>query len=143
MPLNGLTSGIQNKISFIDETGTLHFAILESFSAKEDATIPKYIGIDGTVRHKKFHQGWSGSFMLQREDNFLDAYIALQESEYYLGLDSSPVIITQTITENDGSINAYQYTSVVLLLESAGDYTGTDIVKESVSFVASRKLPLS
>lgn len=142
MPLNGLTSGIDSKITFIDITGVLRFAILESFTAKEDATTGKEIAIDGSVRHPKFHQGWSGSFVLERGSNFMDAYIATQETNYNLGLDQIPVTITQTITETDGTVSQYQYINCVVTLENSGNYSGTEIAKQNCTFMASRKIEL-
>lgn len=143
MPANGLNTGIDHKIVFTDATGVLQYAILESFSAKEDATTDKVIAMDGTVRHPKFHQGWSGTFVLQRDGNVMDRYIALQEASYYRGVDQIPMTITETITEADGSVSKYQYTNVVVLLGDAGTWSGTEIVKQSISFEASRKVLLS
>ena len=62
MPLDGLTSGIDTKITFTDINGVETFALLESFTSKEDATVDKLVQINGQVRHPKFHQGWSGTF---------------------------------------------------------------------------------
>lgn len=140
MPLDGLTSGIDHKVSFIDSSGVLQFATIESFTSKEDATTDKKISMDGVVRHPKFHQGWSGSFSLQRSSNFMDSYIAQQEARYNLGLDQIPVTITETITEENGSLSQYQYTRAVLTLEDAGNYSGTEIAVQKVGFVAARKL---
>ena len=142
MPLNGLTSGIDHKLTFTDINGVQSFAILESFTSKEDATTDKVIAMDGTVRHPKFHQGWSGSFVLERNSNFMDNYIAAQEASYYEGLDQTPLTILETITENDGTVSQYQYTNVVIYLEDAGNYSGTEIVKQNATFMASRKLQL-
>jgi len=142
MPLNGLSSGIDSKVTFTDLNGVLNFSIIENFTAKEDATTDKVVAMDGTVRHPKFHQGWSGSFMLERNSNFMDNYIAAQEAAYYRGLDQINVTISQTITENNGTVSQYQYTECVLYLEDSGNYSGTEIVKQSVSFVSARKLQL-
>lgn len=142
MPLNGLTSGIDTVVTFTDLNGVQQFAIVENFTSQEDATVGKEIAIDGTVRHPKFHQGWSGSFTMQRNSNFTDAYFAAQEATYYLGGDQIPVTINQTITENDGTVSQYQYTNVVLKLDNSGNYSGTEIVKEQVSFMGARKINL-
>jgi hypothetical protein len=142
MPLNGLTSGIDHKLVFTDINGVENFTIIENFNSKEDATTDKVVAMDGTVRHPKFHQGWSGSFVLERNSNFMDNYIAAQEASYYEGLDQIPITITETITENDGTVSQYQYTNVVIYLEDAGNYSGTEIVKQNATFMASRKLQL-
>lgn len=142
MPANGLSTGIDSRLTFNDVTGVQRFMIIESVQAKEDATVGKQIAMDGTVRHPKFHEGWSGTFVLQRGDNSMDNYIALQEASYYLGVDQIPMTITQTITEVSGSISQYQYTNVVISLDDSGMWSGTDIVKQTVTFMASRKLEL-
>lgn len=142
MPLDGLTSGIDTKITFTDINGVETFALLESFTSKEDATVDKKVQIDGQVRHPKFHQGWSGSFSIQRNSPFQDAYFAAQESGYYLGLDQIPVTITQTITENNGTVSQWQWSQVVLVFENAGTYSGTEIVMQNVSFNAARRFQL-
>lgn len=142
MPANGLNTGIDHKIVFTDASGIQNFVIIESFSAKEDATTDKVVAMDGTVRHPKFHLGWSGSFVLQRDDNSMDRYIALQEAAYYRGTDQVPMTITETITEANGVVSKYQYTNVVVTLGDAGTWSGTEIVKQSVSFEASRKILL-
>jgi hypothetical protein len=142
MPANGLSTGIDHKLSFVDINGQQNFVIIESFTAKEDAPTDKVIAMDGTVRHPKFHQGWSGSFVLQRSNNVMDNYIALQEASYYQGTDQIPMTITETITEVDGSLSQYQYTNVVIVLDDAGNWSGTEIVRQRITFMASRKLEL-
>jgi hypothetical protein len=143
MPANGLSTGIDHELVFNDISGVRQFVTLESFTAKEDATTDKVVAMDGTVRHPKFHVGWSGSFMLQRSNNVMDKYIALQEASYYQGIDQVPMTITETMTEVDGSVSQYQYTNVVITLDSAGNWSGTEIVRQSISFQASRKNLLS
>jgi hypothetical protein len=142
MPANGLNTGIDHKIVFTDINGVRQFIIIENFTSKEDAVMDKVVAMDGNVRHPKFHEGWSGSFTLQRTNNVMDNYIALQEASYYLGTDQIPMTITETITEPDGSTNQYQYTNVVVALEDAGNWSGTEIVRQRVSFMASRKIEL-
>jgi len=142
MPLDGLTSGIDHKITITDINGVQQFSIIEDFSAKEDAPISTQIAMDGQVRHPKFHQGWSGSFTLQRNTPFTDTYFALQEASYYLGADQIPATITETITENDGTVSQWQYSQVVLVFDDAGTFSGTDIVKQRVSFMAARRFKL-
>ncbi len=139
MAVDGLISGIDSKITFNDVNGVQKFVILENFTSKEDAVILKEISIDGVPRHPKLHQGWSGSFTLQRTNDVMDRYIALQEAAYYQGIDQVPMTITQTITEVNGSVSQYQYTGVVIALEDAGNYSGTEIVKQRVTFMARRK----
>lgn len=142
MPAAGLTSGIDYKITFTDANGVEDFEIFESMTAKEDATTTKEIAMDGNVRHPKFHQGWSGELVFQRNSNFLDKYFANQESDYYLGIDQMPMTITETITNPNGSVNQYQFTQVVLVMENSGNRSGTEIQKQTINFQASRRLTI-
>lgn len=142
MAANGLSTGIDHKLVFTDVNGNQQFVIIENFTSKEDAVMDKVIAMDGTVRHPKFHEGWSGSFTLQRSNNVMDNYIALQEASYYLGQDQLPMTITETISEPDGTTSQYQYTNTVIMLEDAGNWSGTEIVRQRISFMASRKIEL-
>lgn len=143
MPLNGLTSGIDVTLTITDSTGILYFALVESFTSKEDAVIDKLIQINGQVRHPKFHQGWSGALVLQRNSAVIDAYIATQEIRYYQGKDQREIVINQVITESNGTVSQWQYRDVVVALEDAGNYSGTEIVKQSLSFMCATKVQLA
>lgn len=142
MAANGLSTGIDHKLTFTDINGVQNFVILENFTVKEDATMDKVVAMDGTVRHPKFHVGWSGSFTLQRASNVMDNYIALQEASYYQGTDQLPITITETISEPSGVVSTYQYTNVVIVLDDAGNWSGTEIVRQRISFMASRRQEL-
>jgi hypothetical protein len=140
MPANGLSTGIDVKMSFNDIDGVQQFAILKNFQAKEDSTVDQRTYIDGKTRHPKFHKGWSGSFTTDRTNNVIDRYFALQEASYYAGRDQLPMTITQTITETDGSVTQYQFIEVVLVYDDAGTWSGEEVVSQSISFQASRRL---
>lgn len=144
MPLDGgLSSGVTNTLTFVDQNGNVNFTGIESFTAKEDAPTERFIQMNGVVSNPQFPHGWSGSFMIGRKGNFMDNYIAAKESDYYANGNQITMTITQTIKESDGSISQYQYLGVVITLDSAGDWTGTSIVKQSVSYVASRRIKIA
>lgn len=141
--LDGLTSGQSTKIVFTSPDGVQKFAILESFTAKPDSPTLKEIAIDGTTRHPHLPQGWSGTCVFQRGNHFLDDYIAAQETNYYLGGDQINLTITQSISELDGSVTQWQFTGVVPTLEDGGNYSGTEIVKQTMSFMGARRFKLA
>ncbi len=143
MPLDGLTSGIDATLTLSDSTGILLFTLLESFTSREDATVDKLIQINGQVRHPKFHQGWSGTFMWQRNSAVLDSYIAQQEVRYYEKHDQINATINLLLTESNGTISQWQYRDCVFSLEDAGNYSGTEIVKQTLSFMAATKVQLA
>lgn len=142
MPLNGLNSGLDVTFKYTDANGVQQFSKLESFTMSENAPVLEQVAMDGSTRFPKFHQGWKGSAVFQRNSNAIDSYIALQETNYYLGADQLPGTITETIKENDGTVSQYQYTNVVLVLEDGGTSSGTDIIKQTLSIYASRKIQL-
>lgn len=140
--LDGLTSGQSTRLTIVDIDGVKNFSIIEAFSASENANIPDHTAMDGITRHPKFHMGWSGSFTYQRGSPALDNYIASSERNYYEGGDQVDATITQTISELDGTKSEWQFTGCVFMLTDGGQYSGTDIVKQSVTFKAKRKIRL-
>ena len=143
MPSNGLNLGVDVKFSFTNPNGVIQFAILESFSASENADIKEEMSIDGLTRFPKIPHGWTGNCVFQRNSSVIDDYIALEESGFYLGVDQLPANILQTITEVSGGITQWIFTNVVFKMDNAGDINGTDIIKQTLSYKASRRLKLA
>lgn len=139
MPSNGLNFGIDAKITFTDGSGVQQFALLESFTSAEVANVTPRVQMNGVTLFPKLDRHWRGTFVFQRNSNVIDNYIAVQEAVFYAGGDQVPGTIHETITEISGAISQYIYTNVVLTLEDAGMWSGTDIVKQTFSFVASRR----
>jgi len=141
--LDGLTSGISQTLVITDINGLKTFATIESFSATENADVQSHTDINGITRHPKLHMEWTGSFVFQRTSPALDIYFADQERIYYQGGDQVNVSINETIKETDGSFTKWQYTDCVLTLTDGGRFSGTEIVKQSVSFKGRRKIKIS
>lgn len=139
---DGLTSGQSATVNWTDINGNKQYAILESFTYKEDADIPDETAMDGITRHPKFFKGWSGGAVYQRGNNVLDQYFAQQERIYYNGGDQIDLTITLTIKELNGAISQYQFVSAVMTMEDGGSYNGTAIVKQSVMWKAKRRMAL-
>lgn len=139
---DGLTSGQSVTTTWSDINGNKNWQILESFTAKEDADVPKQTAIDGKTRHPLFLRGWSGTAVYQRGSNSLDQYFADRERNYYNGADQVDLTITQTIKEVNGKISQYQFIGVTITMEDAGTVSGTDIVKQTISWQAKRRMAL-
>lgn len=140
--LDGLTSGQSSTVTWTDIDGNKKFEILESFTFRENSNISDETAIDGVTRHPKFYMGWHGSAVYQRGSSALDDYFASQERNYYLGGDQINMTITQTIKEVNGSTTQWQFTGVVLMMEDGGSFSGTAIVKQSISWKANRRMKL-
>lgn len=139
---DGLTSGQSATVTWTDIDGNKNFQILESFSFRENSDIKDETAMDGITRHPKFWFGWHGGAVYQRGNNVLDQYFANGEANYYLGADQIDMTITLTIKELNGQISQYQFTGAVLMMEDGGTYSGTDIVKQSITWKAKRRMAL-
>jgi hypothetical protein len=139
---DGLTSGISSTTNWTDINGNQKFEILESFTFKENSDVKDETAIDGKTRHPLFLFGWTGSAVFQRGSNFIDTYFANRERNYYLGGDQINLTVTQTIKEVNGSISQYQFTGLILQMDDGGMYSGTEIVKQTLSWKCSRRLKL-
>ncbi|PKN07937.1 MAG: hypothetical protein CVU24_17990 [Betaproteobacteria bacterium HGW-Betaproteobacteria-18] len=139
MPVNGFTVGRDVTLTIITSSGPLNLSLITSFKSKQDTSEQKVKGLDGITRHARFYDGWSGSFSLDRMNSNVDDYFAQLEDNYFMGINELPCTITETIQEVDGSVSQYRYTNVLLKLDDAGDYSGDKTVKQSISFVASRR----
>lgn len=143
MPLNSYTVGRDVSLNIIGPNGPLNFSQVVGFQSKPDTTDQKIKGLDGVTRHLRFPDGWSGKFDIERQDSTLDDYWAQIENNYYAGLNETPISITETIREVNGSISQYRYVDVLLTIDDAGSYAGDKSVKQSVKFVSARRLKVS
>ena len=143
MPLNGYSVGRDISLNIIGQSGPLAFSQITGFKSKPDTTDQKIKGLDGITRHLRFPDGWSGSFAIERQDSTLDDYWAQLEANYYAGINEQPISITQTIQEVNGSISQYRYLQVLLTIDDAGDYEGDKSVKQTLKFVAARRVKVS
>lgn len=143
MPLNGFSVGRDVSLDIVGAAGAIQFSMITGFRSKPDITDAKVKGLDGITRHVRFPDGWSGSFSIERQDSTVDDYFAQIEANYYAGLNEIPVTITETITEVSGAVTQYRYLQVLLKLDDAGDWKGDATIKQSVSFVAARRVKIA
>ena len=80
--------------------------------------------------------------MVDRSNSAVDDYFAQLESNYYAGLTIGAAQITETITEVNGGITQYRYTGVMLKLDDAGELSGENLVKQKMSWCASKRLKI-
>lgn len=143
MPLNGYSVGRDISLDIIGPTGPLRFSLITNFTSKPDTTDIKIKGLDGITRHARFPDGWSGSFDITRADSTLDDYFSQVEANYYAGLNERPLTITETISEASGAVTQYRYTGVLLKLDDAGSWSGDQVVKQKVSFMADTRVKVA
>lgn len=143
MPMNGFSVGRDLTITIVSPDGVMDFSLITKFNAKQGIVDEKIKGLDGVTRHLRFPDGWSGDIDLHRQNDFLDAYFARWEQNYYDGVDELPCTIMETIAETDGSISQYRYEGVLFKFDDSGDFEGAKSVKQKVSWLASRRLKVS
>ncbi len=110
------------------------------FTAKPDMTNQKIKGLDGTIDNLRWHEGWSGTFNIERRSPAIDAYFADLEAAYYAGDDEEPATMQQTIVEPSGALSQFRFEKVLLSYDDAGDWASDKSVSQRVSFMAARRV---
>ena len=139
MPVNNFSVGKDVTLTIVTASGPLNLTLLTAFKSAPEMAEVKVKGLDGLTRHARFHDGWRGTFMVERQDSTVDDYFAQVEANYYFGINEQPASITETITEPNGSVTQYRYLSVLLKLDDAGEWKGDSTVKQTISFVAAQR----
>lgn len=143
MPLNGFSVGRDVSLDIVGPNGPLRFNLITKFTSKQSSKEQSIKGLDGITRPVRFFDGWTGSFNIERQDSTLDDFFSQLEANYYAGLNEASVTITETITEVSGAITQYRYVGVMLKYDDAGDWAGDATVKQTVSFIASRRVKVA
>jgi hypothetical protein len=143
MPVNSFSVGKDVSLTIVTSSGTLVLNGLTNFSADPMTTDLKSKGIDGTSRFGFIHDGWKGSFVLDRLDPSVDNYWAQIEADYFAGKNNPSGTISEIITEADGTVTEWKYTGVMLRLDKAGDWGGDKKVDQTITFEAARKLKVA
>lgn len=123
--------------------GPLRFTIMTGFDSKPSYKSLDSKGMDGLDRYDDLPAGWSGSFSLDRSDSTIDDFFAQKEANFYSGLSSTPITITETIMEISGAVSQYRYTGVALTLQDAGKKSADNKIAMTLGFRASRRLKVS
>lgn len=143
MPINGYSVGRDYTIVVQTSTGPLQLNKITSFKSKQEVTDVKVKRLDGITDHVRFFDGWSGSFDVERQDATADNYFAAIESNYYAGINEQPAQIYETVTEASGAVSQFRYDGVLMTLADAGNRAGDATVKQSINFVASRRIKVA
>ena len=144
MPTDTFSTGRDITITFVTpEVGPLTLDLVTSFNAKQISSEESPMGLDGIVRHVRFFKGWNGSFSFDRRSSVIDDYFALLEQNYWDGQSETGASMTTTIQETNGSVTQWRYTNVLAKYDDAGDYKGDATVKQTMSFLASKRLKIA
>ncbi len=141
MPINSLSVGRDVVLDIIDPSngGILAWAAITAFQSRQQTRRLQSIGLDGTNNFAEIPQGWEVTFSLDRSSSAVDDYFATVEDGYFTGLNYLGVLVTETISEVDGSTSQYRYENLALKLADAGTKSGDNLVKMKIEGVASRR----
>lgn len=143
MPANGFNVGRDHVLDINTSRGILRQAIRTGFMLKQLTDSLESKAADGVNRFAELPAGWEGSFDFDRGSSELDDYFAAAETDYYGGLGQDAITITETVTEVNGSLSQYRLTGVALKYDDGGEKGGAKLVKQKVSFKASRRLKVA
>jgi len=139
MPINGYSTGRDQTLIIVASGGILSFPGITSFQSKQETSEESITKIDGVIDHVRFFKGWTGSFSLERQSSAVDKYFNQLEANYFTGVNELPVFIQEILLERDGSLTSMLYEKVLLKLDDAGTWRGDGVVKQGLSFLASRR----
>lgn len=143
MPIQGYSVGRDYTLVLQTPTGPLNLSKITSFKSKQDVTDVRVKRLDGITDHVRFFDGWSGSFDIERQDATADNYFAQLEANFYAGINESPAQIYETIQEANGSVSQFRYDGVLMTFADAGNRAGDATIKQSINFVASRRIKVA
>lgn len=143
MPANGLNVGRDQVVDINTSRGTLRQAIRTGFMSRQITESLESKAADGVNRFAELPAGWEGSFDFDRASSDMDDYFAQAEADYYGGVGTDQITITETISEVSGAVSQYRYTGVALKFDDAGDKGGSKLVKQKVSFKASKRVKVA
>jgi len=143
MPISNYSVGRDYTLVIQTSNGTLQPNKITEFKSKQDVTDVRVKRLDGITDHVRFFDGWSGGFSIERQDATLDNYFAQLEAGYYAGINEQAAQIYETIQEANGAVSQFRYDGVLMTLDDAGTRAGDATIKQSISFVASRRIKVS
>ncbi|NMM21843.1 MAG: hypothetical protein HHJ15_18140 [Rhodoferax sp.] len=142
MPVNNMSIGKDVSVVIITSTGSLNIpaAAITNFGVQPVTEQESRIGMDGVTRPLVVPTAWKGSFDVDRMNSSVEDWWASVEAAYFAGQNINSGTITETISNPDGSISQYRYTGVMFDLQDLGNREPTKVIKQKLSFVASRRM---
>ncbi len=138
MPINSLSVGRDCTVTLYDPISAGIVTVnLTSFDAKQEGTMMKSKRLDGHVQFGFEPEGWSGSFMIDRNGPSIDILFDILERAYYAGRNIAAQVINEIIQEPDGTVTQWRFSGVALKYDDAGPWKGSDFIKQKISWSAS------
>lgn len=136
----GYNTGKDVSLDINGPYGPIRIDKIMKFDSKPKVQNQEITPLNGQTDELMIPKGWTGTFDVERTDSTLDDFWAQFEADYFNGVSQAPATITETIAEVGGGVSTYRYTNVVLKLEDAGSKEGDKTIRQSMSFIARRRL---
>lgn len=144
MPANGYNIGRDVALDVVDPVqGVLRFKLITAFDHTPKYKSLESNALDGVPRFSELSAGHEVTFEFDRGSSLADDYFCAQELNYFNGVPSPSVSITETITEVNGAITQYRYTGVALSLAKGGSWKGDSIATQSIKGMAAFKVKVA
>lgn len=139
----GYNIGKDVTVDVVTSAGVLRFPNVTAFTAKQLTHSLESKPLDGRILFAELPAGWEGNFDMERAGSNADDYFAQWENNYYGGLNTDTITITETISELSGAVTQYRYVGVVLKFDDIGERRQDQVIKQKVSFKAARRLKIA
>ena len=143
MPLNGFSVGHDLAIDIISPlTGQLitNWPLITGFSAEPATKQITSEPLNSYPLYSELPTGWKGTIDFDRTSGVIDNFFAHLEAAYYAGQNTLTGSITQTITEQNGTVSQYQFKGVTFKYTQAGQWKAQDKVAIRLDFVAGTRI---
>jgi hypothetical protein len=139
MPVNSFSIGSDCQLVVIGPFGRVDITYVTGFESHQLTQSVRLDRLDGIPMGAELPKGWEGSFEVERGTAAVDDFIAMTENAYYTSGSLAAGTVYQYVTETDGSLSTYQYSSVVFKLANSGTWRGDSSVRQKLDFYATKR----
>ncbi len=139
MPLNGFSIGHDVAVDVTDPvTGQIvSWPAATGFNSEPNTKQIVSEPLNSPPLYAELPTGWKGSIEFDRRDSSIDDFFARNEALYWNGSNLLTGTITETITEQNGTLSQYRYEKVAFKLAQKGQWKAQDKVSMKIDWVAS------
>ncbi len=141
MPVANFSIGHDVAVDITDPiTGKIvTFGAVTGFQAESQTKQITSEPLNGPPQFAETFNGWKGQVDFDRTANDVDLFFQKLEDNYWNGVNTLLGVITETITEKDGSLTQFKFEGVAFKLGDAGKWKAQEKVSLRVDWMASRR----
>lgn len=133
------TTGRQGSIILVWNGSRVDLQDVTDFQVHQEVMVQKTTPLNKPPIEFNTPAGWRGSFTIDRGTTALDELFNDDELAFWNSGAISSGVLYCYIQEADGSTSKYEYSGLALRFSDAGKFDAESIVRQSVSFFASRR----